>query len=109
MLEVMQRFLDAWMRVLWEAGLNLEEYRVEEERLNTEGLFYHPIAEGRLVFEYGEHVNGWRIHVVELWSGDWYSNEEFSTTGSAPMPCILDFDDTEIQIVGAQSCFRRFS
>ena len=66
-LEVMQRHLDAWMEILLEAGLDLAEYGRREEELHPEGFLTYFRVDARVRFEYGDHVNGCRIHVTEIW------------------------------------------
>ena len=68
-LEIAQRHLDAWMEVLLEAGLDIASYGRREEVLHPGGVFVgrKGWAEVRVVFEYGSHVNGCRIHATEAW------------------------------------------
>ena len=66
-LEVLQRHLDAWMEVLLEAGLDIDEYGRREDSLYPRGLLRCSYGEVRVCFEYGDHVGGCRIHVTEIW------------------------------------------
>lgn len=95
-LEKTQRYLDAWMEVLLEAGLDIAEYGRREEQLHPEGLLYYRFGEARLYFEYGEHVGGCRIHVTEMWVFDPDNDYGKSATGAetAKMPGRWDFEDT---------------
>ncbi|KAF6231115.1 hypothetical protein HO173_010615 [Letharia columbiana] len=51
-LEIVQRYLDAWMEVLLEAGLDIVAYGRREEELHPGGKICHSWGEARLVFEY---------------------------------------------------------
>ena len=98
LLEMMQRYCDAWLEVLLEAGLDIADYGRREERLHPGGVFLVCVGwgEARVVFEYGSHVNGCRIHVIEIWVFDPYDNDREEKTGSAEvpaMPCSWDSDD----------------
>ena len=96
LLEITQRYLDAWMEVLLEAGLDLADYGRREDQLCPEGVVVLNGGEARVVFEYGSHVNGCRIHVIELWVFDPENDdrEEEATSAEAPaMPCSWNFDN----------------
>ena len=105
LLEISQRYLDAWMEVLLEAGLDIAEYGRREDQLHPEGIIDNCYGEGRVVFEYGSHVNGCRIHVTEIWLYDpdddeetdeeEWSDDEEATTPAEPskMPCSWDYDN----------------
>ena len=98
-LESTQRYLDAWMEVLLEAGLDIADYGRREDQLHPEGVLKCWFGEARVVFEYGSHVNGCRIHVMEIWMFDWFdddeSDEEEETTPAetSEMPCSWDSDN----------------
>lgn len=91
-LEIVQRGLDAWMEVLLEAGLDIVAYGQREEELHPGGIICHPWGEWRLFFEYGDHVNGCRIHVTEIWVADPNKAKAVSAETST-MPCSWDSDD----------------
>lgn len=91
-LEVAQRYLDAWLEVLLEAGLDIVAYGRREEELHPRGIICHPWGEWRLFFEYGDHVNGCRIHVTEIWVADPNKAKAVSAETST-MPCSWDFRD----------------
>ena len=95
-LEVTQRYLDAWMEVLLEAGLDIAEYGRREEQLHPEGLLHNICEEARVYFEYGEHVGGCRIHVTEIWTFDPFNQYGKAATSAetSKMPGSWDFDDT---------------
>ena len=95
-LEVAQRYLDAWIEVLLEAGLDIEEYGRREEQLHPEGLLHVNIGEARVYFEYGEHVGGCRIHVTEIWQFDPFNEYGKAATCAEDetMPGSWDFEDT---------------
>ncbi|KAM0798555.1 hypothetical protein BDR22DRAFT_891172 [Usnea florida] len=96
LLEIWQRFLDAWVEVLFEAGLDIADYGRREEQLYPEGVVVFIGGEARVVFEYGSHVNGCRIHVVEVWvfDRDHRVRQQEATIAEAPaMPCSWDSDD----------------
>ena len=108
LLEMKQRFLDAWMELLLEAGLDIADYGRREERLHPEGYLELWGGEARIIFEYGSHVNGCRIHVTEVWVFDPYDfdseeeaesaedddrEEEATSAEASAMPCSWDFDD----------------
>ena len=90
-LEVAQRHLDAWMEVLLEARIDIAEYGRREDRLHPEGLLGNLYGEARVYFEYGDHVDGCRIHVTDIMTYDpaWKDDN----AGSSAMPCSWDFDD----------------
>lgn len=106
LVELAQRYFDAWMEVLLEAGLDIAGYGRREDLLHPEGVFHQSFfGEARVVFEYGSHVNGCRIHVTEIWlydpdddeetdeeegSGD---EEETTPAETSKMPCSWDSDD----------------
>ena len=92
MLEVAQRYLDAWTEILLEAGLDIAEYGRREDQMHPEGLFDNECGQARCKFEYGDHVKGCRIHVVEIWrfGSDW---DAATSAASAKMPGSWDFDD----------------
>ena len=106
-LEVAQRWLDAWLEILLEAGLDIAEYGRREDQLHPEGLLHSPVGELRIIFEYGDHVGGCRIHATEIWMVDpeiWmvdpdykvhdFDVEEESTAAEhSSMPGRWDFDD----------------
>lgn len=92
LLEVAQRWLDAWMEILLEAGLDVVEYGRREDELHPEGLVVDGCGEARVYFEYGEHVSGCRIHVTEIWLCD--STRKRSTSAKAStMPGSWDIDN----------------
>ena len=91
-LEVVQRHLDAWMEVLLEAGIDIDEYGRREDLLHPDGLLDDLYGEARVLFEYGDHVNGCRIHVTEVWVYRDYENESTSAETST-MPGSWDFND----------------
>ncbi|KAL9064334.1 MAG: hypothetical protein Q9161_008934 [Pseudevernia consocians] len=91
-LEVVQRCLDAWMEVLLEAGIDIVDYGRREDLLHPDGLLYCDFGEARVLFEYGDHVNGCRIHVTEVWVYRDYENESTSAETST-MPGSWDFND----------------
>ena len=108
LVELAQRYFDAWMEVLLEAGLDIAEYGRREDQLHPEGISDDWYGESRFVFEYGSHVNGCRIHVTEIWlydpdndkeideeegSGD---EEETTPAATSKMPCSWDFDEEEV-------------
>lgn len=99
MLEVAQRHLDAWMEVLLEAGLDLLDYGRKEDRLHPEGLLANEYGEARVYFEYGDHVNGCRIHVTEFWVLDPHRIDDLDTGEEATfaehprIPGTWDFED----------------
>lgn len=95
-LEVVQRHLDAWMEALLEAGLDIADYGRQEDQLHPGGLVRGTIVptyqvKARLHFEYGDHVNGCRIHVTEIWI---YKDDDSNAASSETptMPCSWDFD-----------------
>lgn len=102
-LEVVQRALDAWMEILLEAGLDIADYGRREERLHPEGILSGPWGEARVHFEYGDHVSGCRIHVIEMWVFDppvygntvYGSDRETEATSveASTMPCSWNVDD----------------
>ena len=92
-LELTQRYLDAWTEVLLEAGLDISEYGRREDRLHPEGLFDNDFGQARFKFEYGDHVDGCRIHVTEIWRYGRFSSNATSAE-TAKMPCSWDFDET---------------
>lgn len=98
MLEVAQRYFDAWMEILLEAGLDIADYGRQEEQLHPEGLLHSDQGEARVHFEYGDHVSGCRIHVTEMWL---YGLDETTATSAetSAMLCSWDFDDW-------RDCFR---
>ena len=71
-LEVAQRYLDAWLEILLEAGLDIAEYGRRQDQLHSEGLLRNPAGEMRINFEYGDHLGGCRIHATEVWLVDPY-------------------------------------
>lgn len=89
-MEVVQRYLDAWMEVLLEAGIDITEYGRREDQLHPEGLLDVRYGEGRVYFEYGSHVDGCRIHVTEIKTYDpaWIDDDAEPST----MPGSWDFD-----------------
>lgn len=89
-MEVVQRYLDAWMEVLLEAGIDIAEYGRREDQLHPEGLLENPYGEARVYFEYGSHVDGCRIHVIEIktYDRDWKDDDAEPST----MPGSWDFD-----------------
>lgn len=95
-LEVAQRYLDAWMELLLEAGLDIVDYGRREDRLHPGGLFHGQWIrlgfEARVYVEYGDHVGGCRIHVTELWVLD-VTEEKITSTEKSRMPGSWDFDD----------------
>ena len=91
-LEVAQRWLDAWMEILLEAGLNIAEYGRREDKLHPCGLFHYQCGAARVYFEYGEHVRGCRIHVTEIWLCD-EPGKISSNAKASTMPGSWDFDD----------------
>ena len=98
LLEVTQRYLDAWMEVLLEAGLDIADYGRREERLHPGGISVgsNAWAEARVIFEYGSHVNGCRIHVIEIWvfePEDDDRKEEAESAEPLAMPCSWDSDN----------------
>ena len=96
LLEMTQRFLDAWMEVLLEAGLDIADYGQREDYLNPEGIFDEAWGVARVVFEYGNHVSGCRIHVTEVWlldPDDDYRKEEPTSAEAPTMPCSWGSDD----------------
>ena len=104
LLEVAQRHLDAWMEVLLEAGLDLRDYGRKEDQLHPEGLLTCACGEESSIvacvyFEYGDHVNGCRIHVTELLvlnphKIDVLDTGEEATSAEHPrMPGTWDFED----------------
>ena len=94
LLEMTQRFLDAWMEVLLEAGLDIADYGRREDQLHPEGILSdEEYGEARLVFEYGNHVNGCRIHVIEIWVFDDEESDEEEETIASKMPCSWDSDN----------------
>lgn len=99
-LEVLQRYLDAWMEVLLEAGLDIVDYGRREDRLRPEGLLLFGYGQARICFEYGDHVSGCRIHVTEIWRydperkvHDVDSEEKAISAESPKMPGRWDFED----------------
>ena len=101
-LEVAQRYLDAWMEVLLEAGLDVVGYGRREDQTHPGGLVHSPYEErpmeARVYFEYGDHVNGCRIHVTEIWmyENEWDSDpdeKEAASAETSTMPGTWDFDD----------------
>lgn len=90
-MEVLQRYLDAWMEVLLEAGIDIAEYGREEDQLHPEGLLDNHYGEARVYFEYGSHVDGCRIHVTEIKTHGpaWKDDDAEPST----MPGSWDFDD----------------
>ena len=105
-LEVVQRYLDAWMEVLVETGINVAEYGRREDQLHPEGVlpwkWEEVYGEARVVFEYGDHLDGCRIHVTEIWkehdlddeSATLGEDDESSTYGdTSAMPCSWNSDD----------------
>ena len=89
-MEVVQRYLDAWMEVLLEAGIDIAEYGRREDQLHPEGLLENPYGEARVYFEYGSHVDGCRIYVTEIKTYDpaWEDDDAEPST----MPGSWDFD-----------------
>ena len=68
-LEVMQRCVDAQLEVLWEAGIDLETYGKNQALQHPRGFNFYKYdywANATFVFEFGEHVHGCRIHIVEI-------------------------------------------
>ncbi len=108
-LEVVQRHLDAWMEVLLEAGIDIAEYGRREDQLHPEGVLSDFWGEAYLVFEYGDHVNGCRIHMTEIRTKDQFrtmiydsddesdtseEDDQSTTNGeTSTMPCSWDFDE----------------
>ena len=90
-LEVVQRGLDAWMDVLLEAGLDIVAYGRREEQLRP-GVILCRTFEARVAFEYGDHVNGCRIHVTEIWVAG-VNKVKAVSAGTSTMPCSWDSDD----------------
>lgn len=86
------------MEVLLEAGLDVADYGRREKQMHPKGLLDSDYGEARVVFEYGEHAGGCRIHVTELWiynaDEEGSASTETSTSKEpSPMPCNWDFDD----------------
>lgn len=92
LLEVAQRWLDAWMEILVEAGLDIAEYGRREDELHPNGLFHNKYGEARISFEYGEHVSGCRVHVTEIWLYD-PTRTRATSAKASEMPGSWDFDD----------------
>ena len=94
-LEVAQRWLDAWMEILHEAGIDIAEYGRREHQLHPDCLLHNSRGQARIYFEYGEHVDGCRIHATEIWMYDHYGVKPKKTMAaeSSTMPCSWDFDD----------------
>ena len=95
-LKITQRYLDAWMEVLLEAGVDIADYGRQEDQLHPEGIFGGSMGEARVVFEYGSHVSGCRIHVTEVWVFDFDDDdleEEVESAEAPAMPCSWDFDE----------------
>ena len=93
-LELTQRYLDAWTEVLLEAGLDTTEYGRREDSLHPEGLFDNEFGQARFKFEYGDHVDGCRIHVTEIWRYGRIRGKATEADTTAKMPCSWDFEDT---------------
>ena len=91
-LEVVQRCLDAWMELLLEAGIDIVDYGRREDLLHPDGLLYCGFGQARVLFEYGDHVNGCRIHVTEIWVYDMYK-EKSPPAKTSTMPGSWEFDD----------------
>lgn len=91
-LEVAQRWLDAWIEILLEAGLDIAEYGRREDELHPEGLLVGRYGEARVYFEYGEHVRGCRIHVTEIWLCN-RTRKRPTSAKASKMPGSWDFDD----------------
>ena len=86
-LRVMQRCLDAGMQLLREAGFDLEAYGKEQELQHPDGLFFnHSRGRARTNLEYGEHVNGCKIHLVEIGDDDQQLAPDFTLTSPKVMP-----------------------
>lgn len=92
LLEVAQRWLDAWMEILLEAGLDIAEYGRREDELHPEGLLFGANGDARVYFEYGEHVSGCRIHVTEVWLCD-DTVKKGSNAKASTMPGSWEYDD----------------
>lgn len=100
LLEKAQRYLDAWMEILLEAGLDIVKYGRREEQLHPEGILIAYQGEARIFFEYGDHVSGCRIHVTEIWLynpdedriHDLDSEEEATSAQNSTMPGGWDFE-----------------
>lgn len=96
-LEVAQRYLDAWMELLLEAGLDVVAYGRREDQMHPERLVYSPYEErpieARVYFEYGDHVSGCRIHVTEIWLAEDPAEKKTTTAEDSTMPGSWDFDD----------------
>ena len=96
-LEVAQRYLDAWMEILLEAGIDIEKYGRREDELHPKGFFIGDLSDrnhtqARVIFEYGDHVDGCRIHVTEIWLCD-RDGERATSVETSTMPGSWDFDD----------------
>ena len=85
-LEVMQRCLDAQLEVLGEAGL-LEAYGKEKELQYPGGHTFNSYG-GRIeiMFEYGKHVHGCRIHLLGVCNADQQPTTNSTSTSSEMMP-----------------------
>ena len=92
-LEVVQRHFDAWTEVLFEAGLDITEYGRRKKEIYPGGLLQCGWGEARILFEFGEHVDGCRIQITETWlygldnrEYDFNNKKEPTSTGNSKMP-----------------------
>ena len=96
-MEITQRWLDAWMEVLFDAGLDIIDYGRREDQLHPKGIVYSYFRkwsmEARVYFEYGNHIGGCRIHVTEVWLAEDPAEKNTTTAEDSTMPGSWDFDD----------------
>lgn len=73
-IDIVQRFLDAWVEVLREAEVDLVQYGRKEEELHSGNLFSKSKdQEVLLTVEYGDNANDLRIHAAALVGSEWWA------------------------------------